>query len=206
MTTETTTGQPPGRTGSAPPATGEDAWQRLHALQRLAATHPDRAARDLAELFASGQPSTGIDGRTQGMLVTPLVHPLADRVVRGLTRWRMPWLGKHFEADAGTGVNLLARWTRWQLRLIWPGYRQVGTAGEALTAFSFETRTEQSALDDDLRVLAIDYGAVPDNPDLLIRRIRDELVQLVADVHLGRALYRRDGNHTLVGYFALRTT
>jgi hypothetical protein len=42
-------------------------------------------------------------------------------------------------------------------------------------------------------------------PRLVIRQIRDELVEVAAGTHLGKMLWRdRDGRHSLLAYFALR--
>jgi hypothetical protein len=54
-------------------------------------------------------------------------------------------------------------------------------------------------------VLVIDYEPVESNPRLVIRRIRDELVEVSPGMYLGKMLWRRrDGRHTLLAYFALR--
>jgi hypothetical protein len=46
---------------------------------------------------------------------------------------------------------------------------------------------------------------VPQRPGLIIKSIRDELVQIADGVHLGRMLWRqRDGGHSNLAYFALR--
>jgi len=51
----------------------------------------------------------------------------------------------------------------------------------------------------------IDYAPVDKNPGLIIRSIRDELVEIVPGAHLGRILYRRGDRYDNWGYFALRT-
>ena len=52
---------------------------------------------------------------------------------------------------------------------------------------------------------SIDYHDVESNPRLLIRSIRDELVELVPGAYLGKMLWRHDAErHTLLAYFALR--
>jgi hypothetical protein len=43
------------------------------------------------------------------------------------------------------------------------------------------------------------------NPRFLIKRIRDELVEIVPGANLGKVLRRHgDGSYALIGYFALR--
>jgi hypothetical protein len=57
-------------------------------------------------------------------------------------------------------------------------------------------------------VLKIDYGPVESNPRLIIRSIRDELVQLLPDTYLGKSLWRSEDNreerYSCLAYFALR--
>jgi hypothetical protein len=56
-------------------------------------------------------------------------------------------------------------------------------------------------------VLVIDYESVPENPNLLIRQIRDELVQIVPGANLGKMLVkvpRRKELFTAL-YFALKS-
>lgn len=185
------------------PGVSARAWALLHGLQDEAGADPEGVSQQLAQLFRGGLPSAGIDGATEGMFVTPLIQPGIDRVLRALTgRW-MPWLGKRFDAERGTGGNRLASSARWPAKLLWPRYSMTGHDGE-LAAFRFRTRTEAGALGDDVDVLVIDYASVDENPDRIIRQVRDELVRLVGDVHLGRILYRWRGDYELTGYFALR--
>ena len=85
--------------------------------------------------------------------------------------------------------------------------KEVLDAGKRLAAFDFRTRVEPGALDTDRDVLVIDYAVVDSNP-LLIKKIRDELVEVVPGAHLGKMLWRHgDGErHTLLAYFALRSS
>ena len=56
-----------------------------------------------------------------------------------------------------------------------------------------------------MQALKIDYHDVAQNPRMLIRSIRDELVEILAGAYLGKMLWRHDGDrHTLLAYFALR--
>jgi hypothetical protein len=54
-------------------------------------------------------------------------------------------------------------------------------------------------------VLVIDYEPVQSNPDFIIRKIRDELVEIVPGTHLGRILYKTKSGYDNIGYFALKT-
>jgi hypothetical protein len=192
--------------GERDAATVQDAaWAWFRRLGDSAAKDREGAESQLAELFSCGRPSAGIDGPTEGILVTPLIEPRVDAVARVLTGAWMPWLGKRFDAASGRGDNRLATSARWPAKLIWPRYASRAGAGERL-AFDFETRVERGGIEPLVDVLVIDYAPVESNPDLIIRSIRDELVEIVPGAHLGRILYRRrDGSYANIGYFALRT-
>jgi hypothetical protein len=53
----------------------------------------------------------------------------------------------------------------------------------------------------------IDYESVPENPNLLIRQIRDELVQIVPGANLGKMLVKVPRRKELFAalYFALKS-
>ena len=191
---------------STPTRTDPDAaWSRIEELGALAARNREGAASQLADLFATGAPSRGIDGPTNGILVAPLIQPRVDSVARRLTRAWMPWLGKSFYASEHRGDNRLAASARWPSKLLWPLYSTRAGVGSRL-AFDFETRVERGGVAPHVDVLVIDYAPVESNPRLVIRRIRDELVELADGVHLGRILWRKgDGGYTNIGYFALRS-
>ena len=191
--------------GSDPVAARDAAWAWFQRLGRL--TAEDRAAgeAELADLFACGQPSRGIDGPTDGILVAPLIQPRVDAFARGLTSLWMPWMGKRFDAGAQVGDNRLVGSIRFIGRLLWPLYSTRETEDGRL-AFDFETRIEPGGIEPAVDVLVIDYAPVEANPRFIIRSIRDELVEIVPGAHLGRILWRkRDGGYTNIGYFALRT-
>ena len=76
----------------------------------------------------------------------------------------------------------------------------------ARLAFDFETRVEAGGVEPSVDVLVIDYAAIERNPRLVVRSIRDELVEIVDGAHLGRILWRQgEDRYTNIGYFALRT-
>lgn len=181
------------------------AWEWFERLGRLTADHRVAGEAELAELFACGRPSHGIDGPTEGILVAPLIQPAVDAFARALTSVWMPWMGKRFDAAAQVGDNRLVGSVRWVGRLLWPLYA-TREAEDGRLAFDFETRVEPGGIDPAVDVLVIDYAPVASNPRLIIRSIRDELVEIVPGAHLGRILWRkRDGGYTNIGYFALRT-
>ena len=78
-----------------------------------------------------------------------------------------------------------------------------------LVVFDFNTWIEPGAVDPDRDVLVIDYASVDSNPRVIIKQIRDELVEVVPGAHLGKMLWRHgdgpDARHTLLAFFALRS-
>jgi hypothetical protein len=213
-------------TASAPVATQSAIAERLAELRRQAAEQPiegrdaawdwfhqlgDQVGRDreagtvaLGELFELGSAPSGIDGRTQGILVAPLIAGPLDRALGALPRTWLPWLGKRFDAANDRGDNVLRASARWPAKLLWPLYSTRPLGGDR-SAFDFETRVEPSE-DGEAEVLVIDYVVVDSNPSFLIKRIRDELVEIVPGANLGKVLWRHgDGSYALIGYFALRS-
>jgi hypothetical protein len=193
------------RTIDDPQVARDLTWAWFAELGREAGLDRAGAAARLDELFRFGAPPADIDGSTEGMLVAPLIATPVDLVLRALTGAWMPWLGKRFDRAAARGDNLLRPSAQWPSRLLWPRYA-TWPAGDVRGAFEFETRVESGKVDPDRQTLAIDYSVVDSNPNLIIRQIRDELVEIVPGAHLGKILWRGgDGGHSLIGYFALRT-
>jgi len=211
----------PQQTNGAPPLSEGTVVSRLEGLRRLAESQPD-AARDAAwlwikeagerddvaeldALFELGHAPRDLDGATDGILVTPQIHPALDWFVKALTPLWMPWSGKRFDAAAETGDNRLVDSARLPTKLIWPSYESKEAPGGGRLAFDFQTRVEPGKHDPSTEVLVIDYAPVEENPSLLIRSIRDELVELVPGANLGKILYRRkSGEYRSLGFFALR--
>ena len=188
-----------------PGAARDQAWAWFEQLGREARRDRSGAAARLNELFRLGVPPAGIDGRTEGIFVTPLIAPRVDAIVRAVSSAWMPWLGKRFDAAAGRGDNVLRSSARLPSKLLWPLYSMGDADGDA-AAFEFETGIEPGRVDPDRQVLKIDYSAIERNPRLTIRPIRDELVEIVPGANLGKILLRsRGGGHRLIGYFALRS-
>ena len=203
--------------------TGSAIATRVAQLRELAETDP-RAAQEatwgwfkelgkrrdeakLAELYTHGDPPRGLDGPTEGILVAPLIQGVFDRIATTVTGGWMPWLGKSFDAAAQRGYNRLAPSARWPAKLLWPLYSTTDD-DDARHAFDFETAIEPGKADPGVQVLKIDYEPVTDNPNLVIRRIRDELVRVVPDTYLGKILWRSgsgdEATYACIGYFALR--
>jgi len=186
-------------------AASRQAWAWIEKLGERAGADREGAEAELDELFALGKAPRGLDGATEGILVAPLIQPLLDKAARALTSVWMPWQGKSFNAATSRGDNRLTNSTRWVAKLLWPLYTtKEGDRGERL-AFDFETRVEPGMLDPGTDVLVIDYAPVSDNPRLVIKAIRDELVEIVPGANLGKILYRRGGGYSNIGFFALKS-
>ena len=190
---------------SDPAGARDEAWGWIEALGDRARSDRSEALDELQQLFVTGRPASGIDGQTEGILVTWTMHPLADRVIGALTDAWMPWLGKKFDPEQHRGINTLTGSARWPAKLLWPLY-STRDAPEGRSAFDFNTYIEAGKLDPELDVLVIDYESVASNPNLLIRQIRDELVEIVPGANLGKMLVklpRRPYFNAL--YFALKS-
>jgi hypothetical protein len=164
----------------------DEAWNWIGELGRRAATDRAGALEDLHAMFLCGR-SASVDGQTEGILVTWTMHPLADKLVGSVTNAWMPWLGKKFDPREQRGINTLTNSARWPAKLLWPLYR-TDASPLGRTAFEFETYVEPGKLDPSVDVLVIDYARVKRNPALLIRQIRDELVEIVPGANLGKML------------------
>jgi hypothetical protein len=181
-----------------PQAAADEAWQWFKELGKR------RAKAELNDLFALGKVPRGLDGPTDGILVVPFIQGVLDRGLSLITRAWMPWSGKRFNIADSRGDNRLAGSARWPAKLIWPLYGTKPAEGER-AAFDFETRVEPGKHDPGTKVLVIDYAPVKENPRLLIRAIRDELVEIVPGANLGKILYRTgDDSYRNIGFFALR--
>jgi hypothetical protein len=187
-------------------AAREEAWNWIIELSERA--HSDRrgALDELQAMFLSGQPAKGISGQTEGILVTWTMHPIADKLVGRITGAWMPWLGKKFDPEQRTGINTLTNSARWPAKILWPFY-STREASLGRSAFDFNTYVEAGRLDPSVDVLVIDYGSVKSNPRLLIRQIRDELVEIVPGANLGKMLVNVSGRREPFPalYFALKS-
>ena len=209
------------KTTSAQTEAGNPTTARLAALRSQAKSDPKSAQEEtwawieelgrssdgdtLEELFSLGTAPSGLDGLTDGILVCTLTNPLVDTPVRLLTSMWMPWQGKSFDAGQAKGINRMTVSSQLPARLLWPLYGMKDAPDDGKLAFDFVTRVEPGKIEPKVDVLVIDYEPVTENPDLVIRQIRDELVELVPDTYLGRILFRlpRD-RFANIGYFALR--
>ncbi len=187
------------------PGAVDAAWSWVTELSQLASSDAESAEAQLDALFRLGRPPEDLDGPTEGILVMTTTNPAFDTVVRAVTALWMPWQGKRFDSDSATGDNRLTKSTGLVGKLLWPLY-SMRDAQSGKLAFDFATYVESGKDDPDRQVMVIDYANVESNPRLVIRSIRDELVELVPGVYLGKILFDTgSGQFSKIGFFALRT-
>jgi hypothetical protein len=187
-------------------AAREEAWSWIVELSERAHSDRSGALDELQALFLCGRPAAGISGQTEGILVTWTMHPLTDRLIGRLTDAWMPWLGKKFDPAKNEGINTLTNSARWPAKILWPLY-STRESPLGRSAFDFTTYVEAGRLDPSVDVLVIDYASVQSNPRLLIRQIRDELVEIVPGANLGKMLVNVLGRSQPFPalYFALKS-
>jgi hypothetical protein len=187
-------------------AAREQAWSWITGLSERAKSDRSGALVELQALFVCGRPAQRISGQTEGILVTWTMHPLADKLIGSITDAWMPWLGKKFDPETHTGINTLTDSARWPAKILWPFYA-TRDAELGRSAFDFNTYVEAGRLDPSIDVLVIDYESVESNPRLLIRSIRDELIEIVPGANLGKMLVNVPGRREPFPalYFALKS-
>ena len=162
-----------------------------------------QAITALDDLFDSGSaPEPHPEGFLRGELITMSVTRPADAVVRAISSFYMPWLGKSFDPSTQSGVNILAPSAGAPMKVLWRNYEPERVMVDRIEAFPFHTRIDDGAIDRGLRVLKIDYDFEA-NPHFLIRRILDELVQIDDELFLGKILFRTKRAWHPIGFFSL---
>lgn len=161
------------------------------------------ALAELDEIFRSGRaPDPLPEGMLRGRFITTSIWGPADSFTRRMARLWMPWLGKSFDPASMRGVNVLTASARGPMRVLWPSYEPEAESGDRLEAFPFRNRIAPGEVDPGVDVLKIDYN-FDANPDLIIRRILDELVEVDDGFYLGKILFRRKGSWAPIGFFTL---
>lgn len=179
----------------------QEAWQWFHDLQKPSNHHR------LHWLFEQGSAPESPHGDCEGM-VMQLYGTLwldgVDRLVRlGQSLGGIGWTGKSFDAIKGTGYNRLTTTARIPALLAMPSYRFDRINGE-LIGFRFHHALETSPVPPGTAVRVIKYDAPEFKNPLVLPRTRDELVEILPAVYLGRALLSEGGRWRVVGYFGLR--
>ncbi|MFD4353625.1 hypothetical protein ACFWPX_13785 [Nocardia sp. NPDC058518] len=210
-------------TTAPPPAT--TAISLLTELRELADTAPARAAltcwnylcaasddddRDLLTALFSHGTAPQLDGDYDGIVAGKLFGLSIAALANPIIALEPGWVGKSFNADTGIGHNRMNRNAYLALRALLPRYRGWQQSGKVFNGVRFEHRVERAALAPFNQVAAVTYTAPelgnPIGPLFPMDRVRDEIVELVPGVYLGRALLTlRSGESRAIGYFAMRT-
>ncbi|MBF6278156.1 MULTISPECIES: hypothetical protein [Nocardia] len=188
--------------GSAPARAGAACWDYL----RGAADTDDREL--LAALFAQGT-APQLDGDYEGMIAGKLFGIPEAALLNPVVAVEPGWVGKSFDAATATGYNRLNRIAYLALRAAVPRYSGWVRTSAVYQGFRFGYRVERASLAPFVQVAAVTYTdpalGNPRSRIVPIERVRDELVELVPGVYLGRALMgSRTGEIRVIGYFALR--
>lgn len=188
--------------GSNPDLAKEAAWALLGELQDESQFHR------LPWLFAQGKGDADApNGDTEGMVMNLhgsfLMRTLNRAVLLGQLLGRMGWTGKTFNPETGTGYNRVTASTYVPARLAMPHYK-LQKQGRELLGFDFHHRIDTSPVAPHLQVRGITYDEPSFNNPLILPKVRDEIVEIVPDVFLGRVVYRAKHGWDIVGYFALR--
>lgn len=163
----------------------------------------------LAELFAAGAAPEGPNGAMEGLIIGKLFGIPEAALANPLMKIDPTWRGKTFDPETGTGFNRLSPLARFSLRAVAPLYTGLRRTGAEVEGFHFRHRIDTAAAAPFNKVRALDYS-VPHfrNPSVRtfpIKRTRDEVVELLPGLYLGRALLTlHSGEVRLIAYFGLR--
>ncbi len=189
-------------TTKRPEAGKQAAWEFLKELQE-----PSQFYR-LPMLFAEGNgEAEAPNGDTEGMVMnlhgSALMRTINGAVLVGQFLGGMGWTGKTFNPETGTGYNRITRSATIPTRIVMPHYK-LKKQGDELLGFDFHHRIDRSPVAPHLKVRAITYDEPAFKNPLILPKVRDEIVEMVPDVFLGRVLYKGKYGWDIVGYFAVR--
>lgn len=179
----------------------DEAWQWILDLKKQAKSNRAAAEAQLNAIFRLGTPPASLHGPTDGVIVMMTTNPVFATAVRLVSEMWMPWQGKWFDSGKSEGGNRVVSAARLPVNLLLPKYKMKDVA-EGKLVFGFKTYTEASKCDPDLQVHVNDYSQ--GNPSFL-RSARDELVEVVRGVYLGKILVPRRDRYENICFFALRT-
>lgn len=162
------------------------AWLALWALGTLLVSRSRRQKE-----FVAGTVPAGPDGFYNGTAYLLGGGPV-------------PWLGKSFEKDNGTGFNIFTPTGASLLKILTPFYKLFRTNADGNTdAYYFKTSTSRGFRDKEIDTFKLDYDS-PENP-FLIRIILDEIVETAPEEYLGKVHMKVfPGYYATIGFFGLR--
>jgi hypothetical protein len=168
-----------------------------------------RKQGQLEALFARGWAPQGPDGVLEGLIVGPLFNIPEAYLANPLLKIDPTWRGKTFDAAAGTGFNRLAPIAKFAMPFLAPLYRGLRPLRGEIVGFDFCHTIDTALVEPKVQVRALDYSVTEyRNPSVRtfpIKRTRDEIVELLPGLYLGRALLRMpDGEIRNIAWFALR--
>ncbi|MDF2826192.1 MAG: hypothetical protein K0R68_3600 [Mycobacterium sp.] len=192
-----------GLAAGAPVRARIEGWRHL---RELAASN---RREQIGALFAAGTQPRHLDGAYEGLIVGKLFNVPEAALANPLLAINPTWRGKTFDAESGTGFNRLIPLARFVMRVIAPRYRGLRRAGPDMVGFDFRYRADVGLVEPKIPVVALDYGVEEyRNPSVRtfpIKRTRDEIVELVPGLYLGRALLTMpSGEIRTIAHFALR--
>ncbi|NMM91759.1 hypothetical protein B2J88_47020 [Rhodococcus sp. SRB_17] len=187
----------------APGRARVEGWRYLRELS--AADRRDQ----IGALFAAGTRPEQLDGAYEGLIVGKLFNVPEAALANPLLAINPTWRGKTFNAESGTGFNRLIPLARYAMRVIAPLYRGLRRVGPEIVGFDFRYSADVGLVTPNIPVIALDYGVEEySNPSVRtfpIKRTRDEIVELLPGLYLGRALLRmHSGEIRTIAHFALR--
>lgn len=177
------------------------AWDLFKELQKT-----DQQYR-LPGVFAQGtapeSPNGDCEGINMNLYGAPWLRGM-DMLIRvGQLLGGIGWAGKTFDAQNGTGYNRLTPSAKIAAVIAMPHYKMRKINGE-LIGFDFYHCIDNSPVAPNIPVRAITYDAPEFNNPLVLPKTRDEIVEIVPNVYLGRVLLRNTFGWKLSGYFGLR--
>ena len=177
------------------------AWDLLKALQ-----NPDQQYR-LGGVFALGtapeSPHGDCEGINMNLYGAAWLRGIDLMVKLGQRLGGIGWAGKTFNAKNGTGYNRLTPGAKIAALLVMPHYKLRKINGQ-LIGFDFYHGIDNSPVAPNIPVRALNYNAPEFKNPLVLPKTRDEIVEIVPNVFLGRVLIRNDYGWNVSGYFGLR--
>ena len=185
-----------------PAGAKESAWELIKELQN------DSEFYRLPWLFAQGNGAAEApNGATEGMVMnlhgSPMMTTLNKMIQIGQLLVGMGWTGKTFDRKTGKGYKRVTSSTYIPALLSMPHYK-MKKQGKELLGFDFHHCIDTSPVPPHQQVRAITYDDPEFKNPLILPKVRDEIVEIVPDVFLGRVTYRVKHGWEVIGYFALR--